>query len=381
MRRTFLIGALVPLAMLGCTRAEIVDIDDGGGRMDAGRDDAGDVRDAGTDAGTGCVYAPVDTTGMPAGCVVRRPPPRPTCDAPPPSGAELIFAVRAVSLTPASTEGLDLDGWCTASSVSESSCVPTGSLSPDAVEGIDNSFGTGFAATLRAVYMSGFGTNFDDAVTASNEQGFGNLTLRLRDWNGEPDDQNVALTFATSVCGGAAGAPASCPASPTGVSLDWTRDDNVFFPIEEQFTGGDPEMPRIFDLSAYVSGGTLVARLPDAAALALATANGSFTVTLRDTYVIADLDPDGGGISFGIIAGKWPGVDAIQAGFAFGACPGTPGGDFYGGAVSNALDIVADGPGGAGVPCDAISLAISFTATRATWGPMVPGRPPSDLCP
>ena len=109
MRRALLIEVLG--LVTGCTRAQIIDRDAGRG-TDAGIATDADARvspglDAGTRVDAGCAYTPVDTEGMPEGCVLRRPPGRPLCGDEPTGREELFFALRSLTLDPGAMVGLD----------------------------------------------------------------------------------------------------------------------------------------------------------------------------------------------------------------------------------------------------------------------------------
>jgi len=375
----------VAAGLLGCTRAEIVSADGSVG-ADAGiRDAASDAArlDAGLDAGTAdasCAYTPVDTTGMPAGCVRRRPPGRPTCDVASVS-PDFVFALRSMNLHTGVDVGLDLDGYCTTDVTGPASCdAATGAHPIDLNEGIDNGYAPVLSA-LEFAYRSGFRTELQDDINEALDRGHRNLTFRLRNWNGGPDDQNLELAFVRSACGRAAGDTSACTGLPAPTTLDWARDDNVFFPETEGLVGGDVETPRIIDTTAYMSDGVLVARLPDGTDFFLTGVNGTVAIRLTDALIVARLAADRSGLATGFIAGKWPRANAEASATTFGLCPGTPGYDAVSTTIGNALDVVANGEGGAGVPCDGISLAIGFEAQLARWGAPVADPLPPGPCP
>ena len=372
MRGALLIPILAAFAFGGCTRAEIVSRDGGGARMDAAPGDGGasdaaldaGLPDAGPDTDAGCGYEEVDTRGEPPGCTLRRPPGRPACESGRPAGGDFVFAVHTLDIEVDVDVGFDQDGFCTDSISGPAQCQPD-PMAPghpvDRPEGIDNAFGTNFASNLSAVYFSGLMADLNTDINAAMAAGFGNVTVQLRGWNGQPDDQNVELVFVNTVCGTPSGSPAMCGIVPRPTPLDWTLEDNVFYPRTDAFLGGDPMNPIVVDPGAYVSNNQLVARLPDAAVLNLVTPNGTIELSLRDAVLVSSVSADGGGLVDGFISGKWPRISVEAA--------------------ARALDVRADDDGGSGVPCDAMSLTIGFTARRATWGALMTGPGPTDRCP
>lgn len=377
MRRAVL--TVAALALAACTRAEIVELDAGAPRDGGGMDGAAPLDGGEPDAGVdgGCAYAPVDTEGQPAGCVVRRPPGRPLCD----TGAttpDYVFALQTLDLHVGVEVGLDLDGWCTDDVTGPASCVPNANHSVDRSEGIDNAFAE-LIGTLEFGYRATYGTELAADIDLSLSRGAGNPTIRLRGWNGLADDQNMEVAIVPAACGGPAGTT-TCDES-SDLPLDWSRADNVFLPDASGLVAGDPEMPRLLDGTAYMSGNVMVARLPAGADIAIPTPHGPIVMQLNEAWLVAQLAADRSGLATGFVAGKWPRPSAEACAQYFGLCPGTPQHMPIATTVAGALDVVANGDGGPGVPCDAVSIAIGFTAQLATWGPPATATAPPDPCP
>jgi hypothetical protein len=375
---------LLAVALAGaCTDANIIPR---GGRADGSIDGSldGSALDAGPDRRDGgCSYAPVDTMGQPPGCVLELPPGRPSCPDPGTDLEDHFFALHELQLQPTDETGLDLDGYCTTDTmVGPASCEPAPGATGYAVDGeggVDNAFAASLLSQLGTAYFSLYMTSFTEDIRRFSEAGNGNALVRLRGWNGEPDDQNVNVAFALSVCAVNAGSMATCAGMPME-TLDWADQGTTFFPNEMAFMDGDLDRPVVFDDGAYVSGGRLVARLPDAASFRVVTTAGPVDIGVRDAWFLATIAPDGR-LTDGVFAGKWPRANIERAANGFGLCPGDLGFDLLGPAINSAVDVRADGSGGPGVICDAVSAVIAFTGERITWGRLEPGTLPIDPCP
>jgi hypothetical protein len=197
-------------------------------------------------------------------CAHREPPPRPKVDG---GGGDLdlVFAVSSNSFGTATVDdtgrpayqgyGFDLDNTCTGEGQLDS-CIepPWASAShTDGVEGIDN------AAAVFGVRWFG---PAPDPMMVTNAM-VANQIFRIRGYNGAPDDDQV--DFAVYVGFGIA------PRGDGGSTLQWDGHD-AWMILTDTLTR-DPsfdvptfilDQPQYHDDHAYVSGGVLGARLPQA---------------------------------------------------------------------------------------------------------------------
>jgi hypothetical protein len=285
--------------------------------------------------------------GMPDGATgdggsidLAQPPPRPTVDDGP-SGPEQVFVLDEVQWDQREdawrTIGLDLDGLLSSSESGPSECrapSPSAPIAPDGSRGIDNAFGRDISPILGVARPDAA-----EAARLAQAEGRGALAVRVREWNGEPDDPRVEVAVFPTVGTGGAGA---IQVDPRSVS------------------GGDLEQAIIIDDNAYVSGGEVVLRLPDRAPLPLAYGDDSLLVNLTDASLV--FTPG----ATATLAGRWSTLDFLGASVT---CPGTD--DFM--SLERLLELAADiralpGTGGDGVVCDAISLGLSFDVQSATLG-------------
>lgn len=331
------------LALLsGCAEARIVYERDA--EVDAGVADVG--IDATSDAGDPC-RAPQDLTGMPEGCELVRPPPRPLCagdgDVPP-------FEVGFLEPDFTATNGYDLDGYCTAV-MGATSCTNADGAVPDTTtNGTDNSFAFIVVEGLEIVDPAILGS----FANANRERGVAVPMLRIEDWNGLDNDEAVVVTFAVST--GATETP------------DWMAVPELN-PADGFFSAGG--MPLTRDLGAYVSNGQLVATVPDSLPFDFVAEGRRLRIALRDARIVANVDTAMQTIRDFSISGRWSVAEALDALELLAPCPEeAPLRAAAMNLLRRAADVRADRTEDRTMlECNAISLALRFReAHPITWG-------------
>jgi hypothetical protein len=344
---------------------------------------------------TGCqVYDPSLVEGDAGGsgeCDLRRPPPRPDVEDGD-DGMEYVYGLREVVLDQSGEAwreiGYDLDGLCTTSESFATECVPPGRPRPptDGNEGIDNTFGDRLFP-LVDLTVPGL------QQTARAAQDEGKLpALRMRGWNGEPDDPRVDVAITNAIFVVPAAPDGTVPEfeireffahdPDTGERLlpEWDGTDYGFF-RDETFFEGDPDQPLLRDDNAYVSNRTVVARLPERVEILFPAQEVGVLVRLTDATAVGTLSEDLQTIDDVVVAGRWSVLDLLSTAENVGVCRGT---DNYR-ILSSQLDTIADirsmpGSGGEGVRCDAVSMGVAFRGYRMRWGGLTSGPPLRNVC-
>ena len=304
--------------------------------------------DAGDDAAPVALDAGAADAGTPA---TRRPPPRPDVDDGPPA-PELVLLLNEVRWDQGEDWeriGFDLDGLVTVPGEHDVECLAAAAGEPPS----DGDFGTDNALGQQIVPLLLISTpDAETAARTSQAEGIGALLVRVRDWNGGDDPSVTADVLST---GGRA---------TSGIVVS-----------ESALIAGDPERPLVRDDAAYVTGGLLVARLPDRAPLPIAFGASTVTVRLTDAMLVVEL---GGGTA--TLAGRWSLADLIDVAPQLGMC----GDDER--ALFRLLDLAADirtipGTGGEGVVCDAVSAGIELRVEPAGIAGVGPAPEHPPLCP
>jgi hypothetical protein len=300
-----------------------------------------------------------------AACVSARWPERPTADGP--SVAELVVATETIDIgwpkaPGAPVPGFDLDGVC--SCPGPPSCVtpPTGKVACDADGGIDTA-GTEVISGLLQL------SEVTLDITARIRTGEHGLVMRLREYNGGPDDSRVEL--AVFLSGGSEGAQEGAPVPPRFDGNDvWTVDPSSLFDKNVP-----PYRALFADTNAYVAGGTLVASVDFPLRLS------EFTMRLRGSILTAKLVADGASFRLvdGHVAGRWS-TKELLTGLDTTGDPfdGDAGGGLCGDSgtyqllkakVCAAADLASDPQrDNTSAPCDALATTVLFTAGRAKLG-------------
>ena len=365
--------------------------------------DAAEPTDAGRDAGLDAPPdAALDATtcqgdaglaGMPAGCTLARPPARVTCGG---DGGDdglvrtfaLLDPILDQSEARWSRLALDQDGLCTSSAagVALQECRPAlGDLvQPDGPGGADNVLGL-------VVYLSvlTFLSDFQSMTIAASRLGRSVPIVRISGWNGGADDARVSLWVATALDV----LPEGTSPPPGGLTFDnglpsprWDGTDTAYIGAN-YFAALDERFPLIADDNAYVTGHTLVARLPDRAPIDFPVPEGVGRIRLTSPVVVLDLSPDGRSISNARLLGRWSFVDMLSHLGDVGICPGTPSSSMYLTAFDLQMRRVMDvrsvpGTGGPDVPCDAVTAMLPFGDARPVrWGGIVPVELTPATCP
>ena len=345
---------------------------------------------------SGCkVFDPslLDDAGVGAACPLNTPP-QPADEADPGGELELFFALRDIELDQGSdrwrTIGYDLDGRCSLPNSPDQGCrAPIGpSVAIDGEGGIDNVLGADVLPLLAAGEE-----NLAAEAQLNQERGLGAVLLRIRGWNGQPNDSRVEVVFAQSVFGtppnpdgsrpnpvipaeGVIYEDGGMPPLPRwdGSDFWWARSDN--------FTGGDVSLPRVSDANAHIVDDVLVARIPDGSALVFAGAERGVTVRLTDAVLTAEISDDGVQLNNALLAGRWAIEDILQTTATVGICQDST--EF--GLLDTLLQTVADvrstrGSDGPDAICDAISVGLRFRGVLGQLGGTENAFPLQNRCP
>ena len=351
-----------------------------GGQRDAGVIDTG-APDTGVDA---------------RACTLHRVPDPPPPETETAAKITVTMAIDALRIDSASslvgiippTVGVDLDNACTCPE--EESCVPP----PDAGikkcvgdGGADNALGAMFG-TLGALQPEAFGPDF--ATKAIRRGSYGALMV-IADWNGEPNDAKVLVSFFLSQ--GAAEA-VDGGLKDGGIRMDgtdvWTIDPS-------SVAGGDAKLgvdcdtdrtnclPTYFTQSGYVVDNTVVARVN--VPFALSASTGRIAIEMNDVTVMAKIEKVGDLYrGKGEFVGRWPVLKVLRT---LGEVPinGKPLCDdvFYiGVAKSNVCpgaDIASEATSDhKGAQCDAVSTSLRFEGGSAKLGRVYRPSLPEPAC-
>lgn len=293
------------------------------------------------------------------------PPPPDTADA---GAVDLSFtvALRTIDLgeDPASAAvGLDLDGTCTCLGEGPS-CQPVypdaGQSACDLNGGRDN-VGTKLFEFMRTAFTaSQFGSTF---YSQQAEIGRWSVLMRVRHYNGQPDDSQVQLDWYVS--------PGLGGAFPV-----W--DGNDQWPVQsDQAIGGDIDQPQFTDPAAYVTNYILVAGLPELP-MRLGGAVSSIEVYLSGAFLMAEIgaEPDAGDASVlrqGTLVGRWTLQNLFRSIGSYRSETGEPycTDDLFYSAAKQQLCARADilsKPGSPTATCDALSLGMAFNTWPAKIG-------------
>ncbi|MGB5704853.1 MAG: hypothetical protein WBM48_18670 [Polyangiales bacterium] len=289
---------------------------------------------------------------------------------------EAIFAFRNISLDQSGDRwrrfGLDLDEMHTASVNDASECVAAnGNPTLDGDKGIDNSFGQHVLPTVVGLIAC-----LEDNIALNQGLGFGTVLLRLREWNGTPNDAKVDVSVLSAVDGTSAddvtgfewGGSEDATLMLPGKSGDapppaWDGDD-VFYVDPGSLVAGDIRYPLVWKTDAYISNGRVVLPVDTATTFVFLTGPGSFWLSLNG-YLIADISEDGQSLQKGLLAGRFSAGDLVATLEPLGICD-----DAFRGTVTslltNNLDLRIDPTlGNPDEQCTASSIAFSFQGIRA----------------
>ncbi len=289
---------------------------------------------------------------------------------------EAVFAFRNVSLDQSGDRwrrlGLDLDGMNTASVLDAAECVAANGQPPlDGDKGIDNAFGQYVLPTVVGLVAC-----LEDNIALNQGGGRGTVLMRLRNWNGGPNDAKVDVSAFSAVDGTSLDDVSDLDwGGPSGSSLlrsgsveeapDPAWDGNDYFFVDpSSLITGDLDRPVVWQTDAYISSGRVVLPLDTSATFVFLTGPGSFSISING-FVVADIGEDGQTLEKGLIAGRFPAGKLVSALEPLGVCDETFQGSILGLLTDN-LDLRADPD--AGKPddeCTAAGVAFSFHGIRA----------------
>ncbi len=287
---------------------------------------------------------------------------------------DLTFAVQRFVFPGAdagvAARGYDIDRQCTCPG--PGSCVPPNGTKPycDDDAGRDNSGGQ-----LLTTFTS-FATSYNpDKLNTRIQAGEFDMLVRVRNYNGLPDDGTVEAALYLS--NGTGAADAGTPPVPKFDGTDtWTVDPRSLL-------GGvaPPYIPQpnSVDTSAYVRGGVLVASLSNAdIEFAAGTGLASLKVNMTGVIVTGKLVETNGvwSVREGTLTGRWAArkfltsIQSIKVPLTDEYLCGDSG--TYAsikGLICKNLDIVSSPQNdNTNAPCDALSLALGFEAVEAKFG-------------
>jgi hypothetical protein len=292
--------------------------------------------------------------------------------------------------------GFNLDGLCTTADAPTSECTPAEGLAVelDGNNGIDNTFGNSFFPVL----MLGV-DGIDADLIATQEQGIGAVLLLVDDWNGELNDSQVTVTVTQTVFGttagpgGAApdimvvGSEAFLPDGTTPAPLPTWDGTDYFWGRSDTFVAGDPDLPNVRVTTAYVTNGVLVARLPDRTPIKLVGTDIGVEVTLTDLLATGNIyemfiEPSDTPPKV-VVAGRWGFNDMVAQSANVGICQGTSLFRTLTTILNGMIDVLQDPPEDPdpNLPCDALSVAVTFDAYVGNFGGVAQGQDIPSPCP
>lgn len=244
---------------------------------------------------------------------------------------EATFALLNVSFDQSGDSwrrfGLDLDGVNTASIHDPAECVAAnGRPQLDGDNGIDNSFGQHVLPTVVDLISC-----MEDDIALKQGLGLGTLLIRLREWNGSPNDARVDVSVFSSVdgtslddisgleWGGADGAALmEQGTSSEAPAPDWDGED-CFFIDPGSLVANDLDRPTIWSPDAYVSKGRIVLPVDTSGSFVFPTGPGSFPISING-YLVADVSEDGQTLTKGLLAGRFSAGELVATLGPLGIC-------------------------------------------------------------
>jgi hypothetical protein len=267
--------------------------------------------------------------------------------------------------------GFDLDNTCTtAADPKQGTCrLPSYALGViDGPGGIDNALGV-----LIQGVRDQIGDFSSENYTRDVQAGKTNLLLRLQNWNGEADDDEV--TFSTM-------AAAPFDSFSPGARPAWSGTDA--WPIASDSLNGSIDNPKFVDTHAYVRGNRLVATLAQAPLrmdLGLSSVQRvRLDIKLSAAFIVCDIAPDTTG-SWGYtfekctLGGRWLADDFVKQIGQYPnpldnnrpLCRGTQTYETFKELICSQVDILQT-LGSPTSACDSLTLGASFTMKPALLG-------------
>ncbi len=346
-------GAFFALATAGCANSTAAEPSDAGDASDYGGDAAA-FQDAGSDAA-------VD-------------------GGPKPSLGGRAFVAHEISLGDVgpdggadpnawSTVGANIDGQDTGADSTSSCTLAAGAptdVQIDGENGIDNSF----AKNVLPIFASMGASDFSASLTSSIESGGPTLMIDLQGLTDDPAQTGASLDAQL------------LSVVHDGARLTWDGTDSWNVYMSSLIDGAISKGARARFSSSSIASGVWSNGIPGDVPLTLAFGGVSIDVVVHHATVSFRHDSAhhaNGGIVAGVIntseflAGLQPLFKQI------GACPYTYA---LNPQIEAASDILDDGTNESGVPCNAISVGIGFTADEALSPNSVTGDPvPGSACP
>ncbi|MDB4941980.1 MAG: hypothetical protein JWP97_1514 [Labilithrix sp.] len=293
----------------------------------------------------------------------KRVPARPS-GGPVTAGGELVGAMselRFLAAAGGAPLGYDLDGLCTCPEKRACTNVAATDQQCDVPStGIDNAGGKILGLL--------FPPDADGRVQSALDTGQFGLVLRVQDWDGKPDDADVKVS-AYNVAG---------------------IQDGAFLVDDASLLTSQDLGARVFDTSAYVAGGLLVAtfdldlRLVVPTGAEAAQPTTIVTIPLSASKLvgrIAKVGDKGLVLTGAQLVGRITAPRIFEQLGALGICQGSAAFPGLKQQTCAALDVPAlptlDGKGAA---CDALSFAVGATFVPVTIGGHAPAAPPIKAC-
>jgi hypothetical protein len=320
------------------------------------------------------------------GSLPTRPPTETSTDA---DAETLVFAIRDVVLNQGDDWrriGLDLDGIDTESPDFVRECTAVNDMGqeqatePDGEGGIDNVFGHNLWPVIQSQDTI---ATLECEIASSHERGHGTLLLRVQGWNGQSNDSKVTAAMASAIDGtSVANADQEGVVTWEGVELmkdgmtaadpAWDGSGNDYFFLNPRgFTaGGDP---KVRDSNAYIVNDVLVMNISGTAEFELLMENRSVPITLTQGTILAPMNAEHSEITGAFIAGRYP-IDRLgDVGRYIGVC-----GDNQAAlngvyrAYADVLQAPRMGDADPTLDCEAVSMAVGFSASTARWAGLAP---------
>jgi hypothetical protein len=217
------------------------------------------------------------------------------------SDVELIFAAKTLHMSDGASIGRDIDQSCTCPDAP--TCKPGGNnpeLACDEIGGRDV-VGNELLGAVAAQQLPDFS---EPALQKEVARGRAGLVLRIRGYNGLPDDKRVNVEVFGKVWIPNA---ATSPLRHDGTDV-WTPYDDLIV----------AETSVQQDINAYVRDYVLVANLAQLSVALrpdIGNNDNSFLIELKDTVLSGKLVPMGSTFAFeaGNAAGRWPTAEALYA--------------------------------------------------------------------
>lgn len=323
--------------------------------------------------------APGDGGAETSSCAHATVPDRPTKDDPAVAdGGELTFVVNQFAFEPrldaGALRGYDLDRSCT--------CPDTPSCKSPKSQ-CDDEAGRDNVGGIQLDTFAKLDESFSPVkLNTRLQMGLYGLLFRVIGWNGSPNDTSVQ--FAVYVSKGTPTLDGGARVTP---KFDGT---DVFTVAKASLLGGVAPpyipLPDSVDTNAYVSNGTVVASASNVR-LELSTNDAALNyleMNLTGVQITAKIAMVGGKVQLtdGIIAGRWPTRRFLTA-LAPQSDPIVTGGFLCGdsstyasvkGFVCNNVDITsAVQNDNTNATCDALSVALGWTAVPVIFGPVSAG--------